>query len=65
MSFNIVLRVAGIGILVGILVMLLNESGRREMAQAVTILGVVVALYIVVQSISDLFSLVKSVFQLY
>ncbi|GAB6173874.1 stage III sporulation protein AC [Paradesulfitobacterium aromaticivorans] len=65
MSFNIVLTVAGIGILVGILVMLLNESGRREMAQAVTILGVVVALYIVVQSISDLFSLVKSVFQLY
>ncbi|WP_206812749.1 stage III sporulation protein AC [Paradesulfitobacterium ferrireducens] len=65
MSFNIVLTVAGIGILVGILVMLLNESGRKEMAQAVTILGVVVALYIVVQSISDLFSLVKSVFQLY
>ncbi len=65
MSFNIVLTVAGIGILVGILVMLLNESGRREMAQAVTILGVVVVLYIVVQSISDLFSLVKSVFQLY
>lgn len=65
MSFNLVLTVAGIGILVGILVMLLNESGRKEMAQAVTILGVVVVLYIVVQSISDLFSLVKSVFQLY
>ncbi|MDD2234213.1 MAG: stage III sporulation protein AC [Desulfitobacteriaceae bacterium] len=65
MSFNLVLTVAGIGILVGILAMLLNESGRKEMAQAVTIAGVVVVLYIVVQSMSQLFDLVKSVFQLY
>ncbi|MFZ3373211.1 MAG: stage III sporulation protein AC, partial [Desulfitobacteriaceae bacterium] len=32
---------------------------------AVTIAGVVVVLYIVVQSISQLLTLVKSVFQLY
>lgn len=65
MSFNLVLTVAGIGMLVGILAMLLNESGRKEMAQIVTIAGVVVVLYIVVQSMSQLFTLVKSVFQLY
>ena len=65
MSFNLIITVAGIGILVGILASVLNQSGRSEMAQGVTIMGVIVVLYIVVQSISQLFTLVKSVFNLY
>ncbi|HZK53191.1 MAG TPA: stage III sporulation protein AC [Desulfosporosinus sp.] len=65
MSFNLIITVAGIGILVGILVIVLEQSGRKEMAQGVTIMGVIVVLYIVVQSIAQLFTLVKSVFNLY
>lgn len=65
MSFNLIITVAGIGILVGILASVLDQSGRKEMAQGVTIVGVIVVLYIVVQSISELFTLVKSVFNLY
>ncbi len=65
MSFNLIITVAGIGILVGVLASVLNQSGRGEMAQGVTIVGVIVVLYIVVQSISELFTLVKSVFNLY
>lgn len=65
MSFNLIITVAGIGILVGVLASVLNQSGRGEMAQGVTIIGVIVVLYIVVQSIAQLFTLVKSVFNLY
>ncbi|HEY8909734.1 MAG TPA: stage III sporulation protein AC [Desulfosporosinus sp.] len=65
MSFNLIITVAGIGILVGVLASVLKESGRNEMAQGVTIMGVIVVLYIVVQSIAQLFTLVKSVFNLY
>lgn len=65
MSFNLVITVAGIGILVGILASVLTQSGRKEMAEGVTIIGVIVVLYIVVQSLSELFTLVKSVFNLY
>jgi len=65
MSFNLIITVAGIGILVGILAIVLEQSGRKEMAQGVTIMGVIVVLYIVVQSIAQLFTLVKSVFNLY
>ncbi|HBP65957.1 MAG TPA: stage III sporulation protein AC [Desulfosporosinus sp.] len=65
MSFNLIITVAGIGLLVGILVIVLEQSGRKEMAQGVTIMGVIVVLYIVVQSIAQLFTLVKSVFNLY
>ncbi len=65
MSFNLIITVAGIGILVGVLASVLDQSGRKEMAQGVTIMGVIVVLYIVVQSIAELFTLVKSVFNLY
>ncbi|HZK85407.1 MAG TPA: stage III sporulation protein AC [Desulfosporosinus sp.] len=65
MNFNLIITVAGIGILVGVLASVLDQSGRKEMAQGVTIIGVIVVLYIVVQSIAELFTLVKSVFNLY
>lgn len=65
MDLNTILRIAGIGIFVGVLVTLLNESGKKEIAQLVTVAGVVLVLFTVIQSISQLFSLVKSVFQLY
>ena len=65
MSFNLIITVAGIGILVGVLASVLDQSGRKEMAQSVTIIGVIVVLYMVVQSIAQLFTLVKSVFNLY
>ncbi len=65
MSFSLIITVAGIGILVGVLASVLDSSGRKEMSQSVIIIGVIVVLYIVVQSIAELFTLVKSVFNLY
>lgn len=65
MSIDLILKVAGIGLLVGILAMILNEAGKKEQAQMVTIAGVIVVLYMVIQGISDLFVLIKSVFKLY
>ncbi|HHV63631.1 MAG TPA: stage III sporulation protein AC [Peptococcaceae bacterium] len=65
MDFSLLIKVAGIGILVGILVAILNAIDKKEQAQLVTLAGVVVVLYIVVQGIADLFALVKEVFNLY
>lgn len=65
MDLNMILRIAGIGIFVGVLVTLLNESGKKEIAQLVGVAGVVLVLFTVIQGISQLFTLVKSVFQLY
>jgi stage III sporulation protein AC len=65
MSFEMILKIAGIGLLVGILVMVLDQANRKEISQLTVLAGVVVVLYIVVQAVGDLFSLVKSVFQLY
>jgi stage III sporulation protein AC len=65
MGFDLILKVAGIGILVGVLVTILNAIDKKEQAQLVTLAGVVVVLYIVIQGIADLFALVNSVFKLY
>lgn len=65
MSLDMVLKLAGIGILVGILTTVLEQTGKKELAQMVGIGGLLVVLYIVVQGIYQLFTMVKSVFQLY
>lgn len=65
MSLTLILKVAGIGLIVAILAMVLTEAKKGELAQMVTIAGVVVVLYMVIQGLSDLFVLVKSVFNLY
>jgi len=65
MDFYMVMKIAGIGLLVGILVMVLDQAGRKDIGQLTVLAGVVVVLYIVVQAVADLFSLVQSVFQIY
>ncbi|ACL21532.1 stage III sporulation protein AC [Desulfitobacterium sp. LBE] len=65
MDFYMVMKIAGIGLLVGVLVMVLEQANRKDIAQLTVLAGVVVVLYIVVQAVADLFSLVRSVFQIY
>lgn len=65
MDIYIVMKIAGIGLLVGILVMVLEQANRKDIGQLTVLAGMVVVLYIVVQAVSDLFSLVQSVFQIY
>lgn len=65
MNFYMVMKIAGIGLLVGILVMVLEQANRKDIGQLTVLAGLVVVLYIVVQAVADLFSLVQSVFQIY
>lgn len=65
MGLETVLKVAGIGIIVGIVVMILNEAGKKSLGELVTVIGLIVILGVVVQSLADLFALVQNVFQLY
>lgn len=64
MDVDFIFRIAAIGILVAVLNQVLARSGRDEQAMMVTLAGLVVVLMMVVQKISDLFLLVKSLFGL-
>ena len=64
MEVDLIFKIAAIGILVAVLNQVLSRSGREEQATMVTLTGLVVVLMMVVQQISDLFTLVKDLFGL-
>ena len=64
MDVDLIFKIAAIGIIVAVLNQLLVRSGREEQALMTTLAGLVVVLMILVQEISDLFDLIKNLFQL-
>ena len=62
MEVDLIFKIAAVGILVAVLNILLSRSGREEQALMTTIAGLIVVLVIIVQEISDLFNLIKSLF---
>ncbi|BFK87095.1 stage III sporulation protein AC [Pseudoflavonifractor sp. DSM 107456] len=64
MDVDLIFKIAAIGILVSVLNQVLIRSGRDEQATMVTLTGLVVVLMLVVQQISALFDLVKTLFGL-
>jgi len=64
MSVDLLLKIAGIGILVAVLNQVLSKAGREDQAMMVTITGLVIVLMVVVKEISSLFGSVKTMFGL-
>lgn len=64
MDIDLIFKIAAIGIIVSILNQVLSRSGREEQATMTSLAGLVVVLMMLVQQISDLFQLVKTLFGL-
>ena len=62
MDISLIIKIAGIGILVAVASQILSKSGRDEQAMFVTIAGILVALMLLVSQIGELFDLIISVF---
>ena len=62
MDFDLIFKIAAIGIIVSILNQVLSRSGREEQATMTSLAGLVVVLMILAQKIADLFDLVKRLF---
>ena len=62
MEIDLIFKIAAVGIIVAILNQVLSRSGRDEQATMTTLAGLVVVLMIVAQKISELFELVKRLF---
>jgi stage III sporulation protein AC len=63
-DINIIFKIAGVGILISILNMVLKQADKEEQAQMLTLVGVVVVLLLVIQLIQRLFHDVRAVFGL-
>lgn len=64
MDVDLIFKIAAVGIVVAVLNLVLTRSGREEQAMMTTLAGLVVVLMMVVQKISELFELIKSLFSL-
>lgn len=64
MNIDMVFKIAAIGILVAVLSQVLERTGREDMATLTGVAGLVLVLIIVVNLIAQLFSSVKSIFDL-
>lgn len=62
LDIGIILKVAGVGILVSAAAQILSKSGRDEQSMLVTVAGIIVVLIMLVGEIEKLFELVRSVF---
>jgi stage III sporulation protein AC len=65
MNIELIFQIAGIGILTSIFHTVLKQAGKEEYSFIATLAGVAIALIMVIQLLSDLFTKVKGVFFLY
>lgn len=64
MEVDLIFKIAGIGIIVAVLNILLQRSGRDEQAMMTTIAGLVVVMMLLVNEIAALFEKIREVFEI-
>lgn len=61
-DMNTIFQIAGIGIVVAFLVTVLEQMGKKDYANWVTLIGFIYILFMVASIVEDLFQKIKSVF---
>ncbi len=64
MDIGLIMKIAGVGLLVAVINQVLAKTGREEQATFVTVAGIVTVLIVLVAEIAKLFQTVRSVFGL-
>lgn len=61
-DMNTIFQIAGIGIVIAFLVTVLEQMGKKDYANWVTLIGFIYILFMVASIVEDLFQKIKSVF---
>lgn len=62
MDISLILKIAGVGVIVTVICQLLSKAGRDEQATYVSLAGIIVALMLLLGEIGELLEAVKDVF---
>lgn len=65
MDIDLIFKIAGTGIIVAVLNLVLKRAEREEQAMLTTLAGLIVVLVVIVEEIGGLFDMIKSVFGLW
>lgn len=64
MEVDLIIKIAGIGILTGVVTQILKHTGKDDIATFATLAGVVVVIMLVLNIVSDLFVTIRTMFGL-
>lgn len=64
MNISLLLKIAGIGLLVSVAYQILHKSGRDEQATFVSLAGVIIVALLLIAEIDNLFSTIRNIFGL-
>lgn len=62
MDVSLILKIAGIGILVSVACQILSRSGRDDQSSMVSIAGIIIVLFMLVGEMGALFETVRDIF---
>ena len=62
MSISVLLKIAGVGLLVSVAYQILQKYGRDEQATFVSIAGVIMVMFLIINELDSLFRTLRSVF---
>ncbi len=63
MDIDLIFKIAGIGIFISIINIVLKQADKEEQAQMLTLVGVIIVLMVVIRLINQLFDNVRTVFR--
>jgi len=64
-EIEIIFKIAAIGILTAVINQILKLAGKEEITTFVTLAGIIIVLFSIVDMINDLFQTVKTLFSIY
>lgn len=64
MDVDLIMKVAGVGMIVAVVCQILGKAGREEQATLVSITGIVIILLIIVERLGEMIDSLKRIFGL-
>lgn len=64
MDINLILRAAGVGLIVSVICQILSKSGRDEQAMLVSVAGAVIVFLMLVRELGTLIDTIRKIFSL-
>ncbi len=65
MQIEILIKIAGLGLLVSVIITLLKQSGREELAALAAVVGLAIGTLLVLETVSSLMETIRRAFSLY
>lgn len=62
MDVGLILKIAGIGLIVAVINIFLTKNGRDDHANLVSIAGVIIAIILLISKLSELIDMISGVF---